>query len=69
MQLVQAFAVVQLTQGDLHAVHIPLSSKKVTLHLQAGVVRGPAMQIVQAVALEQFTQGGIHDVHIPLSLK
>ena len=66
MQLVQAVTLVQFTQGGVHAVHIPLSLKKVSSHEQVNVLlRGPSMQLVQAVSLVQFTQGDVQAVHIP----
>ena len=68
MQLVQIDTLVQFSQGDVHALHIPSSTKWVSSHEQFYmIVRGPAIQLVQAVALVQFTQGGVHAVHIPLS--
>ena len=66
MQLVQSVPLVQFTQGNVHATHVPLSSKKLSSHEQVYVlVRGPSMQLVQSVVLVQFTQGGVHSVHVP----
>ena len=70
MQLVQTVSLVQFRQGNEQAMHVPLSSKKVSSHEQVDVLfLGPSMQLVQAVELVQFTQGGVHAVHVRLSSK
>ena len=70
MQLVQTVELVQFTQGNVHATHVTLSSKKFSSHEQVNVlVRGPSMQLVQSVVLVHFIQGYVHAVHTPLSSK